>query len=203
VRLFLLGATGSVGTQLIDQGLERGHQITAFVRSPQKIRPRPNLSVIAGDLLDSDQLKRALPGHDAVISTLGHAKGGPPTVVADGARTTVAAMRATGPRRLLVISVAFLFPEAGLAGKIIGNLLFSSVVKDHREMERTVSQSGLDWTILRPPRFTNGPRTERYRVADGHLPPRGFTISRADLAHFTLLEAEQGAHIGKIVGIGY
>ena len=83
-----MGATGSVGTQLIDQGLERGHQITAFVRSPQKIRPRPNLSVTAGDLLDSDQLKMALPGHDAVLSTLGHAKGGPPTVVADAARGT-------------------------------------------------------------------------------------------------------------------
>ena len=95
MRLFLMGATGSVGTQLIDQGLERGHQITAFVRSPQKIQPRPNLSVIAGDLLDSDQLKRVLPGHDAVLCTLGHAKGGPPTVVADVARSTVAAMRAT------------------------------------------------------------------------------------------------------------
>jgi putative NADH-flavin reductase len=198
-----MGATGSVGTQLIDQGLERGHQITAFVRSPQKIRSRPNLFVVVGDLLDSDQLKRALPGHDAVLSTLGHAKGGPPTVVADAARSTVAAMRATGPRRLLVISVAFIFPDVGLVWKIIGDLLLSSVVKDHKEMERTVTQSGLDWTILGPPRFTNGPRTERYRVADGHLPPRGSTISRADLAHFTLLEAEQGAHIGKIVGIGY
>ena len=66
---------------------------------------------------------------------------------------------------------------------------------------RAVAGSGVDWTIVRPPRLTSGPRTERYRVKDEHLPPRGFSISYADLAHFLLNEAEQPRHVRRVVGV--
>jgi putative NADH-flavin reductase len=81
-----------------------------------------------------------------------------------------------------------------------------NIAKDSAEMEGIVKSSELDWTIVRPPRLTNGPRTERYGVADDHL-PRGAggaaTISRADVAHFLLDEVERSGHLQRVVGIAY
>ena len=68
-------------------------------------------------------------------------------------------------------------------------------------MEAAFSQSDLDWTIIRPPRLTNGPMTNCYRIMDGALPPRGFFISRRDVAQFMIGEAENPAHVREIVGL--
>jgi putative NADH-flavin reductase len=70
-------------------------------------------------------------------------------------------------------------------------------------MEKLVMESGFDWTIARPPRLTNGPKTESYRIADGSLPGKARSISRADVAHFLLNEAEHPEHVRKIVGLCY
>src|SRR6266850_1746568 len=110
MRLFILGATGGTGRALLDQGLERGHQVTAFVRSPQKLgAPREALTVLRGDPRSVAELSAALPAHDAVLSALGPPGVGRTTILRECARSTVAAMQATGPRRLLVVSAAMLF----------------------------------------------------------------------------------------------
>ena len=212
MRLFILGATGRTGGELVDQGLARGHAVTAFVRSPRKIaRPHERLTVIEGDPRDASQLRAALPGHDAVLSALGGpdkprflglgANGsGPTTICGDCAHSTVRAMQETGVRRLMVVSVAFLFTDF-LPGAIAGNLFFRETVRDAREMEHAVMESALEWTIVRPPQLTMGARTQRYRVKDGHLPSWGFSISRADLVHFMLQEVEDPRHLQAIVGV--
>lgn len=212
MRLFILGATGRTGVELVDQGLARGHAVTAFVRSPRKIaRPHERLTVIGGDPRDASQLRAALPGHDAVLSALGGpdkprflglgANGsGPTTICGDCAHSTVRAMQETGVRRLMVVSVAFLFTDF-LPGAIAGNLFFRETVRDAREMEHAVMESALEWTIVRPPQLTMGARTQRYRVKDGHLPSWGFSISRADLVHFMLQEVEDSRHLQAIVGV--
>ena len=215
MRLFILGATGRTGAELVEQGLARGHAVTAFVRSPRKIAlEHERLTVIEGDPLDAGQLRAALPGHDIVLFALGpgpaadHPRlslpftngSSPLTVSGDSARSTVRAMQETGVHRLIVVSVAFLFPDF-LLGRIFGSLFFRDVVRDAREVERVVGESGLEWTIVRPPQLTPGARTGQYRVKDGHRPPRGFSLSRADLAHFMLREAEHPQHLRKIVGV--
>jgi len=68
-------------------------------------------------------------------------------------------------------------------------------------MESFIQQSGLDWTLVRPPRLTDGLCRNRYRVREGHLPSFGFTISRADVAAFMIKTAENRAFIQKVVGI--
>src|SRR5256885_5608698 len=110
--LFVLGATGGTGRAIVDQALRRGHRVTAFVRSPDKLGPsREGLTVLRGDPRNVEELRAALPGHDAVLSALGPPGIGPSTLVADSARSTVAAMRAAGVRRLLVVGVAVLFED--------------------------------------------------------------------------------------------
>jgi putative NADH-flavin reductase len=207
MRLFLLGATGGIGRQLVDQALERHHQVTAFVRRPQKLgAARDGLTVVEGDVRDVNAMSAALAGHDAVLSSLGPPGPARNTITSDSARATVAAMQTTGVRRLLIVGVAALFPDIGTFGRVVRNTLLRNIADDSAEMERIVKATRLDWTIVRPPRLTNGARTGHYGVADDHLPcGAGWnaTVSRADVAHFMLDELEQPGHMRRVVGIAY
>jgi putative NADH-flavin reductase len=80
-------------------------------------------------------------------------------------------------------------------------IFLRDVASDSREMKRMVMESGLEWTIARPPRLTLGPCTGRYRTDDDRLPPGARAVSRADVAHFLLGEVERPAHVRRIVGM--
>jgi putative NADH-flavin reductase len=207
MRLFILGATGGIGCELVNQALRRGHGVTAFVRAPEKLgNPREGLAVIQGDVHSADAIAAALADHNAVLSALGPPGLGRSAITSEGARATATAMRATGIHRLMIVGVAMLFEDSGLAGLVLRNTFLRNVAKDSREMEKVITGSQLDWTIVRPPRLTNGPRREHYGIADDHLPygaGGNATISRADVAHFMLDELEHPTHIRRVVGIAY
>jgi putative NADH-flavin reductase len=203
MRLFILGANGKTGTQLIDLGLARGHAVTAFVRSPDKIERRhERLSVVRGDPHDIDALAGALPGHDGVLSALGVR---PPhaffahTLVRDCAASTVAAMTRAGVARLVLVSAAVLFPEKGLAFAI-GRRLLAKIAQDLDAAEQIVRATSLAWTIARPPRLFHG-ADEAYRSARDALPPGRLSISFRACAAFMIDAVEQRAHLQEIVGI--
>src|SRR5438105_5311787 len=62
MRLFIIGATGGIGAELLDQALARGHRVTALARSSNKIgRVHERLKILGGNPLDADQLRRFLP----------------------------------------------------------------------------------------------------------------------------------------------
>src|SRR5215217_6574141 len=114
MRLFVLGANGRTGREIIELALMRGHEITAFVRSPQELRPGPSLSIVRGDPLRPEAMEAVLPGHDAVLSAIGpHPREAfrPSTLLTDCARATVTVMLASGVSRLAIVSAAVLFPE--------------------------------------------------------------------------------------------
>jgi len=204
MRLLILGATGGTGRTLINQAIGRGHAITAFVRSPQKLGWLIERIVVRkGDPRSIADLQAVVSGQDAVLSALGPPGVGPTTILRAAAQSTVAAMQAAGVRRLLVVSAAILFSDLGITGSVLRRTLLRNVGDDSLEMECMVMASGLDWTIVRPPRLTNGPLIEHYRVANGHLPGGSAfaSISRADVAHFLLDELEHNTHIHQIVGI--
>jgi putative NADH-flavin reductase len=205
MKIFLLGATGGTGGAILEQGLARDHQITALVRSPEKITIRSDsLAVHRGDPTDAEQIARVLVAQDVVITTLGHRDLKAAPLLAASAKSVIQVMRAAGMGRLLALSAALLFPDVGppVLTPIIKYVLRNGLA-DSREMEQLVMGSGLDWTIARPPRLTNGPKTESYQIADGSLPGKQRSISRADVAHFFLNEAERPAHVRKIVGLCY
>ena len=93
LRLLILGATGGTGRALIDQARTRGHQVTAFVRSPKKLgAPRDGVIVRRGDPLDAVQVRDVLGGHDAVLSALGAPGPGRTTILRDSSRVIVDAL---------------------------------------------------------------------------------------------------------------
>jgi len=202
-RLFILGATGRTGRALQAQARERGHSVTAFVRSPEKIgEVSPGVTVRKGDPCDAAELQAAMVGHDVVISALGPPGLGRSTILSDAARATVRAMKGAGVQRLLVASVGMLFDDAGTIGLILRRTILRNIARDSAAMEGILESSGLDWTIARPPRLTNGPLTEGYVTADGRVPSDSrLSMSRADVAAFLLDEAERPAHRHRIVGL--
>src|SRR2546426_11272328 len=206
MKLVVLGATGSTGLEIVRQAIEHGHSVTAFVRSPERLKPfQDRITVEQGDLLDPAELEQVIKGHDAVLSGFGPRL---PISKADAnllrqfAVALTSAMPHAGVRRVVVESVAFLFRDSIVPpAYLFGRLFFPGIVADASAMERVLGESQLDWTIVRPPQLTDKPYTGTYRVREGHLPSFGFTISRADVADFMVQAVENHASSRKIVGV--
>ena len=202
MKLFLLGATGAIGQLLVQFALADHHEVTAYVRSPEKMAAAADdLTVVKGDVFNAEEMARAMRGHDAILSAFGPLTVRASTLRREFGRALVAAMRQSGVRRAQVVSAAFLFPEIGFLGAILKATLFRQMIPDMAGMEKEICQPDLDWTIVRPPRLTQGPARQVYRIQDGDLPQGGTSISRADVAQFMIAEAEKPAHHQKIVGI--
>lgn len=208
MKLLVLGATGGTGLEIVRQAIALRHQVTAFVRSPERLKPFAGQIVIQqGDLLKTAELGEAVRGHDAVLSGFGPrvpiAKADA-TLLRDFASALTTAMQVTGVRRIVLVSTAFLFKDAIVPpAYLFGRLFFPGVVIDATAMEQITMESGLDWTILRPPQLTDKPHTGRYRLRDGHLPPFGFNISRADVADCFLKTLPEPTSIRKILGVSH
>ena len=202
MRLFVLGATGRTGRALLGQATKRGHRVTAFVRSPEKLAEAGSgAEVRKGDPRNVEELKAAVYGHDVVVSALGLPGLGESTILSDAARATVDAMGAAGVPRLLVVSAGMLFDNSAIAW-ILRSTLLRYIASDSARMEQILESSGLDWTIVRPPQLTNGPLTEKYLASDGRMPPDSrLSMSRKDLANFLLDELERPTHVRRIVGL--
>src|SRR5438477_10479632 len=199
MKLFVIGATGRTGQEIVQQALTRGHQVTAFVRSLENITARSErLTVLKGNVLDENQLFTAMQNHDAVISTLGPRQVfKPSSMLHDSALATTRAMDRTGVKRLVVLSAAAHFP--GIPNRI-ASFIMRNYMRDSLAMEEIVKASGLDWTIARPPCLTQEDYPT-YRSREGAAPKMGFTLARKAVAAFILDAIEQKKHLQKIVGI--
>jgi putative NADH-flavin reductase len=199
MKLFVIGATGRTGREVVEQALARGHEVTAFVRSPESIGLRnERLTVLKGNAMDEDQLFEAMQNHDAVISTLGPREAfKPSSMLHDSALATTHAMERSGIKRLVILSAAAHFP--GIPNRI-ASFILRNHMRDSLAMEEIVQANGLDWTIARPPRLTQGD-SSTYRSREGAAPRMGFTLARKAVAAFMLDAIEQKEHLRKIVGI--
>ena len=205
MKLLICGATGRTGRELIKQSLERGHRPTAFVRSPEKLNiQNKNLIIIKGDVRNPIQLAQAASGTDAVLSALGTSGLLPTTLLSDFAGAICQAMekapvKKVMSRRLVIISAALLSPGGGLPADI-ARYVFRYGLADMRRMEERLAKCNLDWTIVRPPRLTNGEMTP-YSVFEGEIASAAISISRRTLAAFMLDVLERGEYIRKAIGV--
>ena len=210
MKLAVFGASGGIGTEVVRQALAAGHQVSAVVRDRSRLAvpDQDGLSVVTAGFGDASLLADAVRGADAVLSALGASGKGPVTVCQDGARAEIAAMRASGVGRLLVISAGgvHIAPSDGLLMRQVLKPVLQRVFRSHyadlEVMEDEVTTSGLEWTIVCPPRLTNGPRTGRVWHVAGDVLPHGNALSRADVAGFLLAAAGDRELVGKVVFIG-
>jgi putative NADH-flavin reductase len=225
MKLTIFAATGGIGRQILEQAVDAGHDVTAVVRHPQKLPDElsSQIRVVSADLAAPDpaMLTSAVQGADGVLSGLGPRSKAETGIAARGTQAIVAAMKAAGARRIVVVSAAPIgtVPSPGRPnppkhdpgdGFIMQHLL-NPLVKtalrknyaDLAQMEDILRDSDLDWTAVRPPRLTDKPLTGTYRTAHGQNLRRGLVISRADVAHYMLRALEQPETIKQTIGVAY
>ena len=190
--LAVLGATGTTGRHVVARALQRGHAVVALVRRPGTIAPHPGLREIQWrGATDSAAVRSAVAGADVVISTLGGAETGPTTVCTDAVRTLLPAMSGAAIDRLIAVSAHGVLETHD--GSLYSRAVWSRVgerMKDKETMEALVVDSGLRWTIVRPPMLRDGPATGDYQTGDQLPIMLWHSIGRADLADFLVREAE-------------
>ena len=189
-RVVVLGATGATGRLLTSGAGERGHHVTAFARRPSAVVETAD-RVVGGSVTDVDRLEEAVSGSDAVLCALGAAT---PlrrdATLVDGVARLVAAMERHDVRRLVYLSFAGVRASRAqlswLGRWVIAPVVLHNVVADHEAKEKIIIESDLDWTIVRPPRLSNGP-ARGYRSGEG-IAATGIVpqVTRADVAAFML-----------------
>jgi nucleoside-diphosphate-sugar epimerase len=216
MRLTVVGASGGIGREVVRQGLDAGHEVTAVVResagSSAAIRDwekvpagrTGRLKVAVVDSLSADALAGAVRGRDAVAVAIGpRGRTSDPTIKSRGVRSVVQAMQATGVRRIVAVSAAPLFAEGPLLYRRVVRPLLWAAFRTHyadlRAMEEVLAGSGTDWTVVRPPKLTNraGSGSPVVTVDSG---PRGGFAARADVAR-AILQVLADPAVGHALGV--
>jgi uncharacterized protein YbjT (DUF2867 family) len=200
MNLVVLGATGRTGRLVVEQALAAGHTVTALVRSPEKLTTgNSHLRVITGEATDTSALSRALEGADAVISTLG----GKGSVIADSTQAIVAAARAAGVSRVVVLSSWVVERDRmDAVTRLLTGIAMGPVIKDKSAGEKVLRQSGLEWTIVYASLLTDGPADGSVAVLpEGAKRRVSERISRADVAVWMVQAATGVEHSRRSVGI--
>ena len=211
MKITILGATGGTGKALTRQALEAGHEVVASSRHPEDVGlDDPALTKRASDVFDVDSLRAVIRGADAVVFSVGSSSmldaRDPGGIYADGAKNGIEAARAEGVDRVLFVSSSGIVDKEGdpwWYTNIVKPLFMKGMYAEMAEMEQSIRQSGLAYTIVRAPWLSDGELTREFevRVTDEFLPDD--RLSREDLAYFLLGEAESGAHRGKVVSLTY
>jgi uncharacterized protein YbjT (DUF2867 family) len=210
VRILVIGASRGTGALAVKAALDKGHRVTAFARSPQKLAiEHADLQRVTGDFHDRASVDAAVPGHDAVVVTASGTGPGSfkenPTYFSRGTGYVIDAMKKAGVKRLVVLSALGVAESRPLLNPFVRWLLIDVIVKapyaDHERQEKLVKESGLDWVIARPGRLTNGAARRRYlkKTTVERLP---LAISRADVADFLVEACSAPEWVGHGVQLG-
>ncbi len=204
----VLGASGAVGRQLVQQALAGGHTVTAVVRERARLPvEHRGLQVVQADVFDTASITPALRGTAAVLSALGpRQRASDLTVCSRATPSILQAMRDTGVRRIVVISAAPVSKrdrgDAALQRMLMPLVqrIFGRRYADLALMEAQLRESSVEWTIFRPPLLTNAPPTGCYRTTLGRN-GGGWRVSRGDLADAMLRCLQDPATMRTTVGI--
>ena len=201
MKLIVFGATGKTGWHVWRNALDRGHDVTAFARSPQKIEGAAGLRVARGDAMDAASVADAVAGHDAVIVALGSKNLRDRTTLTTGTRNVLDGMTRHAVERLVVLSAAGVGESRGqvpLPARLLFSTLLRNIHADHTAQEALVRASAVDWTIVRAAILHDGPASGNVTATNMGKMGR---IARADLAAFLVEEAQDGTYSKQAIAV--
>jgi putative NADH-flavin reductase len=204
MKIILFGATGRVATRILNEALDRGHQVTAISRDggAAALPSHDNLTVVSADILNPVQVAEVVTGHDVVIHSVGAPDGAPHDFMVQAAHSLIEGLTRASVVRLLVVggagsswvseTVQFVdtpeFPPSVRPG-----------ANDHRNALDIYKRCGLEWTFVSPPSiFPDGERIGKYRTSAGTriLHENGESrITLEDFAVAMIDEAENGQYV--------
>ena len=201
MNLLVIGARRGIGLNLLEQALKKGHEVTGLVRGPNRLDlHHEKLTVIEGNIVDKEAVKRAVEGQDAVCVTIGiKPTRKPVSVFSIGTKNVVEAMTSSPAKKLICVTGIGAGDSKNHGGffydKVINPLLLRTIYQDKDRQEEIVRKSGLDWVIVRPGFLTNESLTGKYQALVDLAGVTAGKISRADVAHFILQELKEEKYL--------
>jgi putative NADH-flavin reductase len=208
MEIIVFGATGRVGSRLVEYCLQANHQVTAFVRDSSKASHFPNdCKIFVGDVKDSGAVLSACEGKDVILSALSGRSTKPDySVLSIAMRNYILAAEKHRISRILYVAGAgvLLDPEFGLRRNRPGYpSFFRAVSEENLKVLDRLDKSNLHWTCVAAPEMPEGNRTKKYRVQIDYLPENGNRISVEDVADFLVENISTEKYFQKKVGICY
>jgi putative NADH-flavin reductase len=207
MNITIIGASAGIGLETVKRGLDRNHSITTLSRSGIEIGEKKSLKVILGDANNKADLLSSIQNADAIIVTLGTGKNmNATTLFSDFAQLMVEIHKENK------IDVPFIFVTGFGAGesknyvpwlvKMFLKYFLKDVYADKTKMEEFITNSDLNWTVVRPGRLFDKELTEKYRIENKLF--KGINvggINRADVADFLIKQAEKQTELKKYIAI--
>jgi len=207
MNITIIGASAGIGIETVKRGLDRNHSITTLSRSNIEIEEKKSLNVILGDATNKADLLSSIQNADAIIVTLGTSKNmNATTLFSDFAQLMVEIHKENK------IDIPFIFVTGFGAGesknyvpwlvKMFLKYFLKDVYADKTKMEEIITNSDLNWTVVRPGRLLDKELTEKYRIENKLF--KGINvggINRADVADFLIKQAEKQTELKKYIAI--
>lgn len=208
MKITVIGASAGVGLHATRLALEKGHHVTALSRRSVPLPDHAKLKRVQGTATNTHDVRAAVEGADAILVTIGVKSPFATTLFSDSARTLLRVLQDSGSSATLLVLTGFGAGDSwnynSLPMKILFTLLLKKVYADKNEQERIITGAYPRWEIVRPGRLTNGTMTGHYRVlGDLVIGMRVGAISRADVAHFMVTQAEQPTYLGQYPTLTY
>ncbi|CUS32742.1 NAD(P)-dependent oxidoreductase [Candidatus Nitrospira nitrificans] len=208
MKITIIGASAGIGLQCTRLALAKGHEITTLSRRIVPLPDRPKLKMVQGSATKLNDVRTAVQGAEAVLVTLGVKSPFATTLFSDSARLLLQVLQETNASPTLLVLTGFGAGDSSgynsLPMRLLFTLLLKNVYADKSEQERLIAGGYSRWEIVRPGRLTNGAMTGHYRILDSLVDGMKVgAVSRSDVAHFMLAQAEHPTYLGKYPALTY
>jgi putative NADH-flavin reductase len=207
MNITIIGASAGIGLETVKRGLNRNHSITTLSRSEIEIEEKKSLNMILGDATNKADLFNSIQQAEAIIVTLGTGRNMKATTLfSDFAKLIMEINREKK------MDVPFIFVTGFGAGesknyvpwmvKLFLKYVLKDVYADKTKMEEIITNSDLNWTVVRPGRLLDKELTEKYRIENTLF--KGINIggiNRADVADFLIKQAEKQTELKKYIAL--
>ncbi len=216
MNVLVVGATGGSGLAVVEELLSQGHQVTAFARHADQLAcMSTRLKKMNGDVMNTSDIERVIPGHDVVIVTLGIRENPlkvrllgsaetPLNVRSIGTQNVILSMHRHGVRRLVVqtsYGVGETQVHLRFADRLLFKLLLAPQIQDTEIQETHVRQSGLDWVLAQPVHLTDDETHQEAPFVSLEGKTRQMKISRRQVARFLVQAAVDSHVVGRSVAL--
>lgn len=207
MNITIIGASAGIGLETVKRGLTRNHSITTLSRTKMEIEKSKALKVILGDATDKADLLNSIQNADALIITLGTGKNMKATTLfSDFAKVLLQIQEEKKLEIPIIFVTGFGSGESknyvSWLVKMFLKYFLKDVYADKTKMEEMITNSNLNWTVVRPGRLLDKQLTEKYRIENKLY--KGINIggiNRADVADFLIKQAEKQTELKKYIAL--
>ena len=213
MKIALIGATGFVGSAILKEAVDRGHEVAAIVRNPDKLTPRAKVHPKKGDVYNEDEVVRLVTGHDAVISAFNPGWSNPDIYnqQVKGARSIINGVKKAGVKRLLFVGGAgSLEVKPGIQSVDLPEFpteYKQGALATREALNMLRKEVSLEWSFLSPSAdLSPGKRTGKFRLGTDQLLTSAQGESRISVEDYAMAmidEAEMPKHIRRRFTVGY